>query len=397
MTTPRDNDALQIRKWAATGDVATPESVGIDRAEGWDIQYSTPGGNLPEREVINQVLREISSLGDEVNRHGCGLPWDDRHGCGLPWDERIDYLHPALVTGSDGNLYVSVQDSTNQDPTADTNNTNWLAVSAAVSPAAGETAAGLVELATLAEIRNGTPGALAVTAERLHDFLAVDVQVFTASGTWTKPAGAQTAYVQVWGGGGGGAYQDSNYFNVRGGGGGGYGEATWAASALPNSVAVTIGAGGGFSGNDGTAGGDSSFNGVLGRGGDPGIRGRGDHRIEGGLGDSRIDSDLNMQRIPIFTGGYGFGSYPSLVSYHSTYGGGGGGENVTGVISDGTNGGQSLFGGNGAYPSVAQIPGGGGAAMSNSSLRRGARGEVKVYTYYHDFTGRPKYLAPILS
>ena len=385
MTTPRDNDALQIRKWAATGDVATPESVGITRAEGWDVQYSTPGGNLPEREVINQVLREISALGDEVNRHGCGLQWD----------ERIDYLHPALVTGSDGKLYLSLQNGTGQDPTAAMSQ-YWQAISDAV-PAASETAAGLVELATLSEIRNGTPGALAVTAERLHDFLAVDVQVFTASGIWTKPAGARTVYVQVWGGGGGGAYDHSSYFDVEGGGGGGYGEATWAASALPNSVVVTIGAGGGVSGWNGTDGGDSSFNGVLGRGGDPGTRGGGQDVIQGGLGDSRIDSDLNVQQIPIFTGGYGVRSSPSLVSYHSTYGGGGGGANVTGVSSGGRNGGQSLFGGNGAYPSVAQIPGGGGAAMSNSSLRRGARGEVKVYTYYHDFTGRPKYLAPILS
>ena len=125
MTTPRDNDALQIRKWAATGDVATPESVGIDRAEGWDIQYSTPGGNLPEREVINQVLREISALGDEVNQHGCGLPWDSR----------ISYLHPASVMGSDGMLYQSVQDSTNQDPTTDTSDTYWQQVGITLSDA----------------------------------------------------------------------------------------------------------------------------------------------------------------------------------------------------------------------------------------------------------------------
>ena len=130
MTTPRDNDALQIRKWAATGDVATPESVGIDRAEGWDVQYSTPGGNLPEREVINQVLREISALGDEVNRHGCGLPWDSR----------ISYLHPASVMGSDGMLYQSVQDSTNQDPTTDTSDTYWQQVGITLSDADIKTA-----------------------------------------------------------------------------------------------------------------------------------------------------------------------------------------------------------------------------------------------------------------
>ena len=115
MTTPRDNDALQIRKWAATGNVVTPESVGITRAEGWDVQYSTPGGKLPEREVINQLFRELTALGDEVNRRGCGLQWD----------VRIAYLHPAVVTGSDGALYVSVQANANQDPTADSGNSYW--------------------------------------------------------------------------------------------------------------------------------------------------------------------------------------------------------------------------------------------------------------------------------
>ena len=155
MTTPRDNDALQIRKWAATGDAVTPESVGITRAEGWDLQYSTPGGKLPEREVINQVLREISALGDEVNRHGCGLPWD----------ERISYLYPALVMGSDGKLYLSLQNSTGQNPTA-AQSQYWQAISDAV-PAASETAAGVLEVATTTELNDGLPLNRSATAGNL--------------------------------------------------------------------------------------------------------------------------------------------------------------------------------------------------------------------------------------
>ena len=119
----RDQDSLKIEKWAATGNVADPSTEGIDRAEGWGIEYAMPGGKVPAREVWNQWMRELTALGDEVNRHGCGLPWD----------ATISYLHPALVTGADGKFYLSVADSTNVDPVNDTARTSWrLAVEANV-------------------------------------------------------------------------------------------------------------------------------------------------------------------------------------------------------------------------------------------------------------------------
>ena len=148
----RDPDALKIGKWAATGDVEDPEDGGIDRSIGWDISHSQPGGSLPKREHINELLREVTALEVEVNVHGAGLEWDSS----------ISYEHPALVTGSDALLYVSVQDSTNVDPVTDSGESHWKPLNTPL-PNASATLAGVVELATDSEVATGTDATRAIT------------------------------------------------------------------------------------------------------------------------------------------------------------------------------------------------------------------------------------------
>lgn len=92
------------------------------------------------------------------------------------------------------------------------------------------------------------------------------MQVFTASGTWTKPAGLKRVKVIVVGGGAGGGGANSGGSPSRGvgGGAGAVGIKTIAASALGATETVTVAtsaAGGTTSGTPtaGTAGGTSSF------------------------------------------------------------------------------------------------------------------------------------------
>ena len=147
----RDAAALKIQKWAATGDVQDPEDDGLNRSTGFDATYSQPGGSLPKREHINEILRELSALGVELNVHGI-----------LEWHSGSGYGHPAVVIGSDGNLYISQQDSTGVDPTGDADDSHWAPLPTQIINAS-TSAAGSVRLATIAETIAGMLTNVAVT------------------------------------------------------------------------------------------------------------------------------------------------------------------------------------------------------------------------------------------
>ena len=114
----RDQDAVAITKWgrnAGATHFQSPTDVGFDQADSWPVSYSTVGGDVPPRELFNWEWRGLSALVAEINTRGGTLDHDDA----------ISYVHPAIVFGSDGNLYHSVQDSQGEDPTTDSMATNW--------------------------------------------------------------------------------------------------------------------------------------------------------------------------------------------------------------------------------------------------------------------------------
>jgi hypothetical protein len=225
----------------------------------------------------------------------------------------------------------------------------------------------------------------------------VDVQKFTASGTWTKPSRANANSVTeiiAWGAGGG-----ATSANPCGGGGGGACVSRRISTSLLGSTeTVTVPAGGAIGSN----GGNCTFGSwVTAYGG-----GRGDANYGGGGGGALGAGVLNVPGGPApgtqsasaaggdstaggaggggngnyaggnseRGGGGGGGSSSSGVGGASLWGGGGGGG---GTNSAGAAGGVSKYGGNGGAGNTAgSAPGGGGGRNA-----AGGRGECWVITY----------------
>lgn len=246
--------------------------------------------------------------------------------------------------------------------------------------------------ATQAEAEAGSNNVKGMTPLRVSQAIAalvpagttVNYQVFTATGTWTKPAGISAnsiVFVRMWAGGGGGHPTSFN----GGGGGGGYGELWLKASDLGATEAVTVGGGGAA----GAAGGNTTFDGMTVFGGGAGLAtpgGAGGNSFSqgpqagsgspsavsflGGAGNSAV---LGYGGAGEFWGG-GAGGHDQGDGGQAIWGGGGGAGGTGGAL-----GGVSTFGGIGGNPNGAgSAPAGGGGG--GASAGAGARGEVRVWT-----------------
>ena len=184
----RDTDSLKIRKWAATGDRVDPDdsriSPRLNRAKGWPASFSQAGGDVPRREVFNQIFAEITGMLHEINQRG-GI---------LEHSPVIDYQHPAIVARNDGQIFISRRTngpSTNNagaPPTGTTSqNTNWknllsfisIPSAATPTPDATTTVKGKIEISTISEATTGTDTVRAVTPAGLQaglDALQVTIQ-----------------------------------------------------------------------------------------------------------------------------------------------------------------------------------------------------------------------------
>lgn len=170
-----------------------------------------------------------------------------------------------------------------------------------------------------------------------------NMQVFTASGTWTRPAGVDIVYAKIWGGGGGGGAT-----NGGGGGSGGYAEGLIAVTA---DVTVTIGAagsGGVHVGGSGASGGNSTFVGTTTLTANGGAGGQ--TSSIGGNGGSASGGTINMTGFNGTSQSNGPGAYsPYGIGFGGVgiapvgnnaggYGAGGGGGNATNSGGAGTGG-----------------------------------------------------------
>jgi len=227
---------------------------------------------------------------------------------------------------------------------------------------------------------------------------AVDVQIFSSSSTWTRPASGDMVYVRAWGAGGSGGRAGSTD-GGGGGGGGTYTEKWLTFTAAGSSQTVTIGAGGAARTSDetdGAAGGNTSFGSLLtaygggggngnttqggGGGGGGGMAAAGATGASlGGLGGGDpAGSGANAQFIDI--GGSGadgvFGSGAAAIGGRAEYGGGGGGGGGTTTI--GGAGGGSVFGGGGGGGGCGATAGGAGGISINGGNGGGGAFDANV-------------------
>jgi hypothetical protein len=206
-----------------------------------------------------------------------------------------------------------------------------------------------------------------------------NLQEFTTSGTWTKPAGATFVMVEALGAGGAGAGSTGTNNNSQagaGGGGGAYLYMIFKATDLTSTVSVTIGAGGvAVANNNGGDGGITTFGSYL-----TAYAGQGGRtQPQGGSGGSGAGVLANQQPIgwsgSLNVFGHFAGSFNgSSAQPNSGFGGGAGGMNNTTYW----NGGKSYLGGAGGGGGGSQQQGF-GSGGTTASARRGGQGGIATY------------------
>lgn len=86
------------------------QNLSADYERGWGI---VSGNDLPTKQDFNGAMFGQSALTAYLFQHGVS-----------EWNSNQEYFHPAVVFGSDGELYASVKNSTGENPTTDSG-ANW--------------------------------------------------------------------------------------------------------------------------------------------------------------------------------------------------------------------------------------------------------------------------------
>jgi len=250
---------------------------------------------------------------------------------------------------------------------------------------------------------SGTNTTQIATTAFVQDAINGASQVFTSSGTWTKPsAGTYAEVILIGAGGGGGSGKKAASPSYGGGGGGGGGLTRWIfpLSQLSATESVTIGTGGtggaavtvnSTDGNDGTAGGDSSFKTLKAGGGGAGGKGAGAGGVGGTAGtgiyaggaggDGSSGTGVTATASGLGAGGGGGGGGVNGPTYSSGGSGAASGSGIfASVFAGGTPGNNSTTVATAGTSVSANEPnggagaGGGGASLGTAAARTGATG-----------------------
>tara|TARA_R110000751_G_scaffold239163_1_gene339903 strand:+ start:437 stop:1099 length:663 start_codon:yes stop_codon:yes gene_type:complete len=203
------------------------------------------------------------------------------------------------------------------------------------------------------------------------------VQVFTSSGTWTKPDGITKIIVRGVGAGGSGTGKPASTSLVAPGGGAGGNFQKFIDVSAVGSVSVTIGSGGaGVTGGDGAAGGSTSFGAYCTGNGGSGGSTSSVGQLAPVAGGTATGGDINVQGQSGCSGAKADSSYSNTGLGGSSFFGFGGQSRSRGVNSTGED--AKGYGAGGAGASGSQYGGGGGTTYAGGS---GTNGIIIVEEY----------------